>query len=67
MKHTKSWAFSSRGKSPSLDIHTALTGGAHRIRLLSSRGKSRLPLAWHSRMRRALDQSALPPRVLEGV
>ncbi|GFT66917.1 zinc finger protein [Trichonephila clavipes] len=51
----------------SLDIHTALTGGAHRIRLLSSRSKSRLPLAWHSRMRRASDQSVLPPRVLEGV
>ncbi|GFW12012.1 zinc finger protein [Trichonephila clavipes] len=54
-------------KSPSPDIHTALTGGAHRFQLLSSRGKSRLPLAWHSRMRRASDQSALPPRVLEGV
>ncbi|GFW85975.1 zinc finger protein [Trichonephila clavipes] len=67
MEHTKSWPLSSRGKAPSLDIHTALTGGAHRIRLLSSRGKSQLSLAWHSRMRRASDQSALPPRVLEGV
>ncbi|GFU54020.1 zinc finger protein [Trichonephila clavipes] len=54
-------------KSPSPDIHTALTGGAHRFRLLSSRGKSRLPLAWHSRMLSASDQSALPPRVLGGV
>ncbi|GFU65265.1 hypothetical protein TNCV_2977371 [Trichonephila clavipes] len=67
MEHIKSWPLSSRGKSPSLDFQTALTGGAHRIQLLSSRGKSRLHLAWHSRMRRALDQSTLPPRVLEGV
>ncbi|GFV26124.1 hypothetical protein TNCV_4887551 [Trichonephila clavipes] len=32
-------------KSLSPDIHTALTGGAHRFKLLPSRGKSRLPLA----------------------
>ncbi|GFW70987.1 zinc finger protein [Trichonephila clavipes] len=50
-------------KSPSPVIHTALTGGAHTYQLLSSRGKSRLPLAWHSRMRSASDQSAWPPRV----
>ncbi|GFY27312.1 zinc finger protein [Trichonephila clavipes] len=36
-------------------------------RLLSSRGKHRPTLAWHSRMRSASDQSALPPRVLEEV
>ncbi|GFU01120.1 zinc finger protein [Trichonephila clavipes] len=54
-------------KSPSPDIHTALTGGAHRFQLLSSRGKSRLLLAWHSRIRSASDQSALSHRVLEGV
>ncbi|GFY13656.1 transposable element Tcb1 transposase [Trichonephila clavipes] len=54
-------------KSPSLDIHTALMDGTHRFQLLSSRGKSRLPLAWHSRMRSASDQSALPLIVLEGV
>ncbi|GFX95393.1 DUF5641 domain-containing protein [Trichonephila clavipes] len=57
----------SERKSPSPDIHTALTGGAHRFQLLSSRGKSRLPLAWHSRMRSASDQSVLPPKVVEGV
>ncbi|GFS55930.1 zinc finger protein [Trichonephila clavipes] len=66
MEHTKSLPLVER-KSPSPDIHTALTGGAHISRLLSSRGKSRLPLAWHSRMRSASDQSALPPTVLEGV
>ncbi|GFV42464.1 zinc finger protein [Trichonephila clavipes] len=54
-------------KSPSPDIHTALTGGAHRFQLLSSGGKSRLLLPWHSRIRSASDQSALPHRVLEGV
>ncbi|GFU55772.1 hypothetical protein TNCV_2380001 [Trichonephila clavipes] len=31
-------------------------------RPLSSRGKHRLTRAWHSRRRRASDQSALPPR-----
>ncbi|GFW99707.1 hypothetical protein TNCV_3419381 [Trichonephila clavipes] len=34
---------------------------------LSSRGKCRLLLACHSRIRSASDQSALPHRVLEGV
>ncbi|GFW47937.1 zinc finger protein [Trichonephila clavipes] len=62
----KIFAFLVERKSPSPDIHTALTGGAHRYRLLTSSGKSRLPLAWHSHMRSASDQSALPPRVLEG-
>ncbi|GFW71282.1 SCAN domain-containing protein 3 [Trichonephila clavipes] len=51
---------------PTADIHTALSGGAHRFQLLSSRGKGRLHLAWHSRIRSASDKSALPHRVLEG-
>ncbi|GFV78768.1 zinc finger protein [Trichonephila clavipes] len=41
-------------KSPSPDIHTALTGGAHRFQLLLSRGKDRLPLAWHSQCYRSV-------------
>ncbi|GFX91154.1 hypothetical protein TNCV_1245691 [Trichonephila clavipes] len=36
-------------------------------RLILSRGKHRLTLALHSRMRSASDQSVLPPRVLEEV
>ncbi|GFW81685.1 hypothetical protein TNCV_2883591 [Trichonephila clavipes] len=52
---------------PTADIHTALTGGAHRFQLLSSKDEGRLYLAWHSRIRSASDQSALPHRVLEGV
>ncbi|GFV08404.1 zinc finger protein [Trichonephila clavipes] len=53
------YSLSSRGKSR-LQISTLLTGGAHRFQLLSSRGKGRLLLAWHSRIRSASDQSALP-------
>ncbi|GFT33478.1 hypothetical protein TNCV_4381011 [Trichonephila clavipes] len=59
--------FNCSRREPTADIHTAITGGAHRFQLLSSRGKGQLPLAWHSRIRRASDQSTLPHRVLEGV
>ncbi|GFY13704.1 uncharacterized protein TNCV_4960741 [Trichonephila clavipes] len=44
-------------------VKPALTAPA----LIEERHRSfRLPLAWHSCMRRASDQSALPPRVSEG-
>ncbi|GFV05775.1 hypothetical protein TNCV_3144471 [Trichonephila clavipes] len=55
-----------RGKSR-LQISTLRSRVELRFQLLSSRDKSRLPLAWHSRMRSPSDQPALPHRVLEGV
>ncbi|GFY19314.1 hypothetical protein TNCV_4127011 [Trichonephila clavipes] len=52
---------------PTADIHTALTGGAHRFQLFSSRSEGRSLMAWYSRTRSPSDQSALPHRVLEVV
>ncbi|GFU11140.1 HEAT repeat-containing protein 3 [Trichonephila clavipes] len=61
------YSLSSRDKSR-LQISTLRSRvELHRFQLLSSRGKSRLLLAWHSRIRSASDQSALSHSVLEGI
>ncbi|GFW02489.1 uncharacterized protein TNCV_2455051 [Trichonephila clavipes] len=52
---------------PTADIHTALTGGAHRFQPFLSRGEGRPLMAWYSRTLNPSNQSALPHRVLEVV